>query len=94
MVQNPHPRLPESISTSTINYNHPSRPNNSVEMALKAPLHILLTGGARGIGRGLTRHFLTTGHRVFILDSNKKELFHTAEQASKWGGETAEHNLG
>jgi NAD(P)-dependent dehydrogenase (short-subunit alcohol dehydrogenase family) len=53
-------------------------------MSLKAPLTILLTGGARGIGRGLTRHFLTSGHRVCIIDSNKEELAHTADLAEHW----------
>lgn len=50
-------------------------------------LKILITGGARGIGRGLFRHFLTAGHKVFILDSNLEELAHTTSlgmQAAKW----------
>jgi NAD(P)-dependent dehydrogenase (short-subunit alcohol dehydrogenase family) len=49
-------------------------------MALK----ILLTGGARGIGRGLFRHFLQTGHHVIILDSNTEELSHVKKLAEKW----------
>lgn len=47
-------------------------------------LKILLTGGARGIGRGLFRHFLQAGHQVIILDYNTEELAHTKEQAAKW----------
>ncbi|KAA8915045.1 hypothetical protein FN846DRAFT_896796 [Sphaerosporella brunnea] len=40
--------------------------------------NILITGGARGIGRGLARHLLSSGHRVFLLDNNASELHHTA----------------
>ncbi|KAI5776275.1 hypothetical protein EDC01DRAFT_485743 [Geopyxis carbonaria] len=41
--------------------------------------NILLTGGARGLGRGLARHFLASSrqHRVFILDNDAAELSHT-----------------
>lgn len=38
---------------------------------------ILISGGARGIGRGLARTFLQNGHRVFILDIDEVELSHT-----------------
>lgn len=48
-------------------------------MAQPAPLHILITGAARGIGRGLTRLLLAKGHRVFLLDSNQAELDHTVQ---------------
>jgi NAD(P)-dependent dehydrogenase (short-subunit alcohol dehydrogenase family) len=47
-------------------------------------LKILLTGGARGIGRGLFRSFLQAGHQVIILDYNTEELEHTKKQAAKW----------
>tara|TARA_R110002003_G_scaffold27_2_gene1353 strand:+ start:1614 stop:2447 length:834 start_codon:yes stop_codon:yes gene_type:complete len=47
-------------------------------------LKILLTGGARGIGRGLLRHFMRCGHNVIILDSNTEELDHVKKQAEKW----------
>lgn len=40
------------------------------------PLHFLITGAGRGIGRGLTRLLLAKGHRVFLIDSNKTELDH------------------
>ena len=43
----------------------------------------LITGGARGIGRGLTRLLLSAGHRVCILDNNAPELLHTATLLSK-----------
>ncbi|KAK1915961.1 hypothetical protein P3342_003776 [Pyrenophora teres f. teres] len=47
-------------------------------------LKVLLTGGARGIGRGLFRQFLSSGHSVVILDSNKEELDHVRERAQEW----------
>lgn len=47
-------------------------------------LNILITGGARGIGRGLFRQFLAKGHRVFILDNNTEELEHVKTRAEKW----------
>lgn len=37
-------------------------------------MNYLITGGARGIGRGLARHVLQCGHRVFLVDSNADEL--------------------
>ncbi|KAJ4304531.1 hypothetical protein N0V90_000057 [Kalmusia sp. IMI 367209] len=48
------------------------------------PLRILITGGARGIGRGLFRHFLGAGHSVYILDSNSSELEHVRRLANTW----------
>lgn len=47
-------------------------------------LTILITGGARGIGRGLFRQFIAKGHRVIILDSNTEELEHIKSRADKW----------
>jgi len=38
---------------------------------------ILISGGARGIGRCLCRTFLERGHRVFILDIDEAELEYT-----------------
>lgn len=46
-------------------------------MAQPSPLHFLITGAGRGIGRGLTRLLLAKGHRVFLIDNNKSELDHT-----------------
>lgn len=43
----------------------------------------LITGAGRGIGRGLSRQLLASGHRVFLLDSNLTELNHTAGQLTK-----------
>lgn len=39
--------------------------------------NILLSGGARGIGRALARYFLEAGHRVYIFDIDEDELKHT-----------------
>ena len=40
---------------------------------------ILISGGARGIGRGMARYFLEKGHRVFILDIDEDELKYTTD---------------
>ncbi|KAF2230904.1 NAD(P)-binding protein [Viridothelium virens] len=40
-------------------------------------MNFLITGAARGIGRGLTRLLLQKGHRVIALDNNVPELSHT-----------------
>jgi NAD(P)-dependent dehydrogenase (short-subunit alcohol dehydrogenase family) len=64
----------------------PSYPLNSNRtMSLK----VLLTGGARGIGRGLFRHYLQGGNHVIILDSNLEELEHVRKQAEKWSSSKA-----
>jgi NAD(P)-dependent dehydrogenase (short-subunit alcohol dehydrogenase family) len=44
---------------------------------------ILISGGARGIGRCLCRTFLENGHRVFILDIDETELTHTTTEHLK-----------
>ncbi|KAK8173620.1 hypothetical protein IWX90DRAFT_147369 [Phyllosticta citrichinensis] len=41
------------------------------------PLNFLITGAARGIGRGLSRLLLQRGHRVFLVDNDAEELNHT-----------------
>ena len=43
-------------------------------MAQLQPLHFLITGAARGIGRGLSRLLLERGHRVYLVDSDAEEL--------------------
>ena len=50
-------------------------------------MNYLITGGARGIGRGLARHCLRKGHRVFLLDSNTTELENTLSKASTWSSQ-------
>lgn len=52
-------------------------------MAAKS-LNFLITGGARGIGRGLSRLLLAKGHRVFLLDANQGELEHTRSMLEKY----------
>lgn len=47
-------------------------------------MNYLITGAARGIGRGLTRILLSKGHRVYLLDSNKPELENTLSLAPTW----------
>ncbi|KAK7525617.1 uncharacterized protein IWZ02DRAFT_241677 [Phyllosticta citriasiana] len=44
------------------------------------PLNFLITGAARGIGRGLSRLLLQRGHRVFLVDNNADELDHTTSK--------------
>jgi NAD(P)-dependent dehydrogenase (short-subunit alcohol dehydrogenase family) len=56
-------------------------------MAEKRALKILITGGAQGIGRGLFRHFLSSGHHVVILDNNQEQLEHVKTLAPKWAGD-------
>lgn len=46
-------------------------------MAQSQPLNFLITGAARGIGRGLSRLLLQKGHRVFLVDNDVAELKHT-----------------
>ncbi|GIZ37412.1 hypothetical protein CKM354_000085800 [Cercospora kikuchii] len=51
-----------------------------------ASRNYLITGAARGIGRGLTRLLLSKGHRVFLIDNNESELTHFTTQLSKQQG--------
>lgn len=52
---------------------------------MSAPIarNYLITGGARGIGRGLSRLLLSSGHRVCILDNNTEELDHATALFAK-----------
>jgi NAD(P)-dependent dehydrogenase (short-subunit alcohol dehydrogenase family) len=54
-------------------------------------LNILLTGGARGIGRGLLRHFIQSGHNIVVLDNDVKELNHVKKQAAQWSSENMDN---
>jgi len=40
------------------------------------PKNYLISGAASGIGRCMCRHFLSQGHKVFLLDVNEEELTH------------------
>ncbi|PSN74202.1 short chain alcohol dehydrogenase [Corynespora cassiicola Philippines] len=42
--------------------------------------NIIVSGGARGIGRALCRYFLQAGHRVFIFDIDEEELEYTTKK--------------
>lgn len=48
-------------------------------------MNFLVTGAARGIGRGLSRMLLRTGHRVLLVDNNVAELNNTAALLTKHG---------
>jgi len=41
--------------------------------------NIIISGGARGIGRALTRMMLEAGHHAYIFDIDEEELEHTAK---------------
>lgn len=43
----------------------------------------LITGAARGIGRGLSRLLLQEGHKVYLIDSNNSELENTKSLLAK-----------
>jgi 3-hydroxybutyrate dehydrogenase len=43
----------------------------------RAPLHILLTGAASGLGRGLAQSFAAAGHRLHLADKNPEGLRET-----------------
>ncbi|KAK4985394.1 hypothetical protein LTR50_006010 [Elasticomyces elasticus] len=68
-------------------------------------MNYLITGGARGIGRHLSRSLLLGGNRVFLLDADEAELGNTMEMLSVavaaaagrgegWGGEGKEVGRG
>ena len=41
------------------------------------PLRFFITGGGRGLGRGLTAQLIQQGHECFVVDANQTELTHT-----------------
>jgi 3-hydroxybutyrate dehydrogenase len=43
----------------------------------RGPLHILLTGAASGLGRGLAQYFGGKGHRLVLVDRNSEALRET-----------------
>ncbi|KAI1528209.1 ElaC Metal-dependent hydrolase of the beta-lactamase superfamily III [Pyrenophora tritici-repentis] len=53
-------------------------------MAVQPPVpalykNIIISGGARGIGRALTRMMLEAGHHAYIMDIDEEELEHTTK---------------
>lgn len=52
-------------------------------MATSGARNYLVTGGGRGIGRGLGRLLLQSGHRVCLLDNDREELNHQASKLSE-----------
>lgn len=44
---------------------------------------VLISGGARGIGRCLVRRFCEKGYKVFVFDIDEDELKHTVESHLK-----------
>lgn len=54
--------------------------------------NFLITGAARGIGRGLSRLLLAKGHKVFLFDNNKHELEHLRTYLPKLCPNTATSN--
>lgn len=52
-------------------------------------MNVVVTGGARGIGRGLVRLLLQDGHSVYALDSNEAELRNTSERAKEWASSSS-----
>jgi NAD(P)-dependent dehydrogenase (short-subunit alcohol dehydrogenase family) len=53
-------------------------------MTTTRELSIVITGGARGIGRELFRHFLRSGHRILVLDTNEHKLAYISEKLPEW----------
>ena len=45
----------------------------------RGPMHILLTGAASGLGRGLALYFAGKGHRLLLADKNREGLRETVE---------------
>lgn len=46
---------------------------------------ILVTGGSKGIGKGISKVFLQNGAKIFICSRNKAELGSTKDELSKFG---------
>jgi 3-hydroxybutyrate dehydrogenase len=56
-------------------------------------LHILLTGAASGLGRGLALHFAAKGHRLALADQNANGLRETVELLGPAAERTSIHVL-
>jgi 3-hydroxybutyrate dehydrogenase len=59
----------------------------------RGPLHILLTGAASGLGRGLALHFAGKGHRLVLADRNPEGLRETVRLLGAAAERTSAHAL-
>jgi 3-hydroxybutyrate dehydrogenase len=59
----------------------------------RGPLHILLTGAASGLGRGLALHFAGKGHRLLLADRNEDGLRETVGLLGAAGERASAHAL-
>jgi 3-hydroxybutyrate dehydrogenase len=59
----------------------------------RGPLHILLTGAASGLGRGLALYFAAKGHRLVLVDQNPKGLRETVGLLGAAGERASAHVL-
>jgi 3-hydroxybutyrate dehydrogenase len=57
------------------------------------PLHILLTGAASGLGRGLALHFAAKGHPLYLADKNLEGLRETVTLLGAATGRATAHAL-
>src|SRR3954454_3137150 len=57
------------------------------------PMHILLTGAASGLGRGLALHFAARGHRLLLADRNLEGLRETVGLLAAGAERAAAHPL-
>jgi 3-hydroxybutyrate dehydrogenase len=57
------------------------------------PLHVLLTGAASGLGRGLAVHFAGRGHRLLLADRNREGLEETIALLGAAAGAASAHVL-
>jgi 3-hydroxybutyrate dehydrogenase len=58
---------------------------------MRGPLHILLTGAASGLGRGLALYFATNGHRLLLADCNAEGLRETVGLLGSAGRQASAH---
>jgi 3-hydroxybutyrate dehydrogenase len=59
----------------------------------RGPLHILLTGAASGLGRGLAQYFAAKGHRLVLADRNPEGLRETIGLLGAAGASASAHVL-
>ena len=57
----------------------------------RGPLHILLTGAASGLGRGLALYFAGKGHRLVLADRNPEGLRETVGLLGAAGERASAH---